>query len=205
MRRMLGFIFRNFLHRESRTILYKTCVRPIAEYCSFLFSNVRLSDMLKLEGIQRKFTRKVLNHSSPIDYPTRCIELGLDPLWKRRLKSNLILYFKLLHKLTYSSCSLVLIHGPCTHNLRDKVSTVKLEKYRSKTRENFFLSKYALIWNRLPSKIRMASGLHEFVQLLNDALSCTDSSALVNSLAPCFHINSSAYTLNTLNSVLRLI
>ena len=174
MRRLLGFILRNFFQNETKIILYKACVRPIVEYCSFLFSNLRLSDILKVEGIQRDFTRKILKNDQLTDYKSRCHILGLEPLWKRRLRSNLILYFKLLKNLTYSTCNIALYQDSHGYNLRDKVSTVKIEKHRSKTRENFFLIKYALIWNSLPSEVRMADKLHTFTRLINQPLTCID-------------------------------
>ena len=174
MRRLLGFILRNFFQNETKIILYKACIRPIVEYCSFLFSNLRLSDIFKVEGIQRDFTRKILKNDQLTDYKSRCHILGLEPLWKRRLRSNLILYFKLLKNLTYSTCNIALYQDSHGYNLRDKVSTVKIEKHRSKTRENFFLIKYALIWNSLPSEIRMADKLHTFARLIDQALTCTD-------------------------------
>ncbi|CAI2726366.1 unnamed protein product [Schistosoma spindalis] len=174
MRKLLGFILHNFYKNESKILLYKVCVRPIAEYCSFFFSNLRLSDILKVEGIQRDFTRKILKTESVVDYSSRCQILRIAPLWKRRLRSNLILYFKLLKNLTYSTCNIVLARNSHEYVLRNKESTVKVEKYRSKTRENFFLIKYAIIWNSLPSEIRMADELHTFVRLLDQALICTD-------------------------------
>ncbi|CAH8481634.1 unnamed protein product [Schistosoma intercalatum] len=183
MRKLLGFILRNFYQNESKILLYKVCVRPIVEYCSFLFSNLRLSDILKVEGIQRDFTRKVLKTDSVIDYSSRCQILGIAPLWKRRLRSNLILYFKLLKNLTYSTCQIILARDSHEYELRNKVSTVKVEKYRSKTRENFFLTKYAIIWNSLPSETRMADELHTFVKLLDQALTRTDL-ARTNTSAP---------------------
>ncbi|CAH8292204.1 unnamed protein product [Schistosoma rodhaini] len=173
-RRLLGFILRNFFQKETKIILYKTCARPIVEYCSFLFSNLRLSDILKVEGIQRDFTRKILKNDQLTDYKSRCHILGLEPLWKRRLRSNLILYFKLLKNLTYSTCNIALYQDSHGYNLRDKVSTVKIEKHISKTRENFFLIKYALIWNSLPSEVRMADKLHTFTRLINQPLTSID-------------------------------
>lgn len=37
MRKLHVFILRNFFENQSRTIIYKICIRPIVEYCPFLF------------------------------------------------------------------------------------------------------------------------------------------------------------------------
>lgn len=83
--KLLNSTPRNFSQNESRDILYKIYVRPIVENYSFLFSSLRLSDILLMEEIQRDFTRKILKTDSLIDYRPRCRKLRLQPLWKRRL------------------------------------------------------------------------------------------------------------------------
>nr|CAH8820128.1 unnamed protein product [Trichobilharzia regenti] len=84
-RRLIGFLLRNFYRNESRILLYKVCVRPLLDYCSFIFSSTRIEDKLKVEGVQRYFTRKVLGTDNGTNYSTRCEILGLETLWLRSL------------------------------------------------------------------------------------------------------------------------
>lgn len=60
MRKFLGFILRNFFQSESEIILHQECVISIVEYCSSLFPNLPLSHIIKVGGIQREITSKIL-------------------------------------------------------------------------------------------------------------------------------------------------
>nr|AAW26797.1 SJCHGC08043 protein [Schistosoma japonicum] len=97
----MGCITHNFHQHESRLVLYKACVRPLLEYCPLILSSHRISDKLKIEGIQRYFTKTMLGIDCALNYTTRCDTLGLEPLWKRRAKLNLTFYFKVVHRLAY--------------------------------------------------------------------------------------------------------
>ncbi|KAK4474271.1 hypothetical protein MN116_000359, partial [Schistosoma mekongi] len=169
-RRLLGFILRNFHQNESRLSLYKICVRPTLEYCSFLFSDLRTSDKIRVESVQRYLTRQMIKGNSKIDYKTRCHMLGLEPLWKRRLRTNLILFYKLLHDMTYTSINIAYRTYTRDYYLRNKISQVKIENYKTKARANFYLIRYGQIWNKLPAAVRMADNLPVFCKLLNTAL-----------------------------------
>lgn len=82
--------FLGFLRNKSWTIVWKIYVRSIVKYRQFLVSNLPLSDTLKVEGMQREFTLKMLESDSLIDYHPWYHILGLESLWKRRLRFNLI-------------------------------------------------------------------------------------------------------------------
>ncbi|TNN10194.1 putative RNA-directed DNA polymerase from transposon X-element, partial [Schistosoma japonicum] len=46
--RLLGCIIHNFHSNHSHILLYKVCVRPLLEYCTFILSNVSIKSKLKL-------------------------------------------------------------------------------------------------------------------------------------------------------------
>ncbi|CAH8821040.1 unnamed protein product [Trichobilharzia szidati] len=178
-RRLIGFLLRNFYRSESRILLYKVCVRPLLDYCSFIFSSIRIEDKLKVEGVQRYFTLKVIGTENGTNYSTRCEILGLETLWLRRLRLNLVLFYKLLNHIVYTPTNCTRFSEDTGYNLRHTQGTVAIEQCKTATRQKFFMIRYAQIWNKLPEEMRLASSLVSFEKALNDTLSgfVSDNSA----------------------------
>ena len=89
--------FRGFTSR-SPILLKKafiTYIRPILEYNCILWSptSVHMTDLL--ESVQRKFTKRIPSLNS-MSYPERLAALNLESLELRRLKFDIINYFKIL-------------------------------------------------------------------------------------------------------------
>ncbi|CAH8868789.1 unnamed protein product [Trichobilharzia szidati] len=178
-RRLIGFLLRNFYRSESRILLYTVCVRPLLDYCSFIFSSIRIEDKLKVEGVQRYFTLKVIGTENGTNYSTRCEILGLETLWLRRLRLNLVLFYKLLNHIVYTPTNCTRFPEDTGYNLRHTKGTVAIEQCKTATRQKFFMIRYAQIWNKLPEEMRLASSLVSFEKALNDTLSgfASDTSA----------------------------
>ena len=62
--------------------LYRTLSRGILEYSAPFWSPSNISDMKRLERVQRHMTKYIL-HYPELDYKERCIELGILPLCYR--------------------------------------------------------------------------------------------------------------------------
>ena len=75
-----------------------TYVRPILEYASSVWSPHLLKHINAIEKIQKKCNKRIpcLSH---LTYPERLAAIGLEPLELRRLKTDLIMYYKILHDL----------------------------------------------------------------------------------------------------------
>nr|CAH8858213.1 unnamed protein product [Trichobilharzia regenti] len=173
-RMLLGCILRNFHDNEAKLILYKTCVRPLLEYCPFIISSTRTRDKLRMESIQRYFTSKLLGYDCKKDYISRCMILKLDPLWTRRLIINLIFFFKVLHKISFSGNRDIQFAQEGSYDLRNQTSTVTTHSFKSTLRENFFTVMYSKIWNSLPLDIRTCSSVTSFKRSLYRLLHSTD-------------------------------
>ena len=187
--RISGFIQRNFFLQETKVALFKMFVRPRLEYCSFIFSNLRKSEIINVERVQRNFTRRLIVSDNPVSYISRCQHLKLKPFWLIRLKKNMILFYKYLHKLCLSSTSIYLCTTPL-HTTRNSCTSVQIRTPKSHFRANFFLVRYTSIWNRLPIPIRECKTLSKFVKLLDDYLCTTDCMSLLTNehCVPNMHI-----------------
>ncbi|KAK4474334.1 hypothetical protein MN116_000480, partial [Schistosoma mekongi] len=164
--RLLGCILRNFYSNDSRILLYKVCVRPLLVYCTFI-----LRDKLRLESVQRRFTLRILEADRTLNYKTRCTNLELDTLWRRRLKLNLIFFCKILDKLAFSSPNTIQFEEPSCYNLRNSASKIKISHSTSALYMNYFTNKFSRIWNHLPQPIRDTDSLLSFVRHVSNFIS----------------------------------
>jgi sarcosine oxidase/L-pipecolate oxidase len=161
-RRTIGYITHSIQLPLARLELYKLRVRPLLEYCSIIYSNLRKCDRVALERVQRTFTKSIVGLTTTLSYRSRCQSLAIEPLWLRRLKLNL----SFLHSLIYGHSFTSLHHlkfltvGPRT--LRNKASTLPLTVSKTNLRSHFFLVKYSLLWNKLPQEIRETTSLPLF-------------------------------------------
>ncbi|CAI2727681.1 unnamed protein product [Schistosoma spindalis] len=194
--RLVGYIIRNLHNNESRILMYKVCVRPLLEYCTFILSSARIKDKLRLESVQRRFTLRILGADCSLTYNSRCKKLELDPLWKRRLKLNLIFFFKLLNKLSFTSNHVIQYAETPHYETRNSLALVKLTYSKSSLYMNYFACKFSRLWNNLPEHIRTIKSLPLFVRCI-DAY-CSSENAL-NALAPSSVSHSTSVIIGTLN------
>ncbi|EYC35298.1 hypothetical protein Y032_1083g3572 [Ancylostoma ceylanicum] len=104
--RVMFSLLRN-VHTSDASILlklYKAYVLPILEYCSPVWNPCLKKDILKLEKVQKTFTRILFYRSYPNknypqalpNYETRMQRLGLKSLFFRRIQADIIMGFKIL-------------------------------------------------------------------------------------------------------------
>ncbi|KAK4474277.1 hypothetical protein MN116_000365 [Schistosoma mekongi] len=77
-RRLTGFLLKNFHTTKAKLTLFKICVRPILQYCSFIFSSMNSIDRKRVESVQRSFTRRTMATNGNMDYTTRCETLSVS-------------------------------------------------------------------------------------------------------------------------------
>ncbi|VDO63450.1 unnamed protein product, partial [Schistosoma margrebowiei] len=73
------------------------CAAPGGKTTYIVYSNCRHNDLIKSEGVRRKFTKAVLGYSDNKDYHQRCQQLNVEPLWIRRIKLNLFFIYRLVN------------------------------------------------------------------------------------------------------------
>ena len=78
---------------------YKTYVRPLMEYASSIWTSSLITQIMALEATQKKIT-KHLPSLSILKYSDRLTTLKLQSLEHRRLITDLILCYKIIHKNT---------------------------------------------------------------------------------------------------------
>ena len=76
-------------------IIYPTYIRPHLEFASAVWNSMNKADIKKLEGIQKRATKMVIELRS-MEYEERLEVLGLTTLESRRKRGDLIQIYKIL-------------------------------------------------------------------------------------------------------------
>ena len=171
-RKYSGWILRSFFSREPEIIisLFKTYVIPQLEYASILWTPYKISDINKIEGIQRTITSKV-EGMNQLNYHQRLHKLKLYSMMRRRERYIAIHMYKTATGLVPNNCKLEFYetsrHGTNCRRPKLKASMVHL----STVRLHFFTSTGPAIYNILPVKVKQAKSLDQFKSLLDRFLS----------------------------------
>ena len=160
----LAILKRGFLSRDHKVLIkaYTTYVRPVLESATCVWSPVYKKDIDLLERVQKRFT-KMLYGMKEFSYVERLVFLDLEPLELRRLKIDLVMYFKIVHGyscldakefFTFDSSALKSRH-------HDNLKLVK-PRFRTDTFKHSFFVRCVDVWNSLSFELRSKPSLHAF-------------------------------------------
>ena len=200
----IGWILRVFKSRDSTTMmtLFKSLVLPHLEYCSPLWSPCAASSIRSLESIQQAFTRRIdyLSGKNRPNYWQRLSSLKIYSLERRRERYILLYLVKIINNRvpnpgvdirTNQRTGIYISPPPISKTSPAWVSRLKRES---------FLHKGSLIFNCLPSHLRMEenirssqesfkSKLDNFLQLVPDQITVPGLVRAANSNSLVDHIH----------------
>ena len=174
-RKLLAWVLGVFQDRSSLTMLtlYKSMVRSKLEYCCPLWDPSAISDIRKLENVQRLFTSKVAG-CEDLTYWERLKFLKIQSLQRRRERYMIIHIWKILNNLAnndigisfsdkdnVSRSGVTAIVPPIPRNVPAKVVSIY---------EHSFVVKAPKLWNCLPKAIKGLSTLSMFKASLGNFL-----------------------------------
>ena len=146
--------------------MYTTYVRPILESSSPVWSPYLICNIDKLETVQRRFTKRLPGLAN-FSYETRLSMLNLESLKSRRIKADLLLYFKVSNNLTCINIS---------NCVRPYESSRGHNKHlyhfysRTEARKNFWANRIVRFWNNLGSDIVNSRSVKDFKHKLRNVL-----------------------------------
>ena len=164
----IGWVCRNIVSRDPyvMTRIYKTIIRPHLEYCVQAWSPVarhgNWSLILKLENVQRRFTR-LINGMNDFSYEDRLKKLNLTTLLERRMRGDLIETFKILNGFSDS--------GRSFFNLSSRTGNLVsrgIKKTNSVKQTDFFSHRVINFWNKLPSEVKNCGTVLNFKKKLDE-------------------------------------
>ena len=163
----INLLFRSFISGNISilTRAFITYVRPLVEYCSYIWSPYQLYLIQKVERVQKYFTRRAL-HGTGLHYKERLQVLNLESLEIRRIKSDIKLCFKIVNGLCDLDPSEFFELLPQSSVTRGHSMKLIKPICYTNCQLNFFSSRVVNYWNSLPPDIVNAVSFGSFVNKL---------------------------------------
>ena len=167
-RQKMFVLFKKFLTNDPLLLVqaYKTYVLPGLNYCSPIWSPHNVDEIHMLESIQRKFTKR-LKGFGHLSYKERLDKSGLLSLELIRIKSDLLLCYKMLHNLVKIDFS-KLFEMDDSRLSRGHGFKLRAVRPRLDLRRYSYGYRVANLWNNLSSNTVLSASPKDFVRNLDD-------------------------------------
>jgi hypothetical protein len=106
---------------------------------------------MRVEGPQRRFTKRLSGYETEFTYLQRLHALGDETLLVRRIKADLVLVYKIIHGLVDGLGDLVQFAR--VMRTRGHLYKIVPQRFRVNSRKNFFSVRVANLWNDLPAEV----------------------------------------------------
>ena len=158
----LFLIQKSFVSCDSAALIkaYKIYVRPLLEYCSQVWSPHHITDIARIESLQRAFTKRLIDFEG-LSYAERLIKASLPTLELRRLRADLVLCFKILNGFVEISPYSFFVLDPDSRT-RGHPLKLKLKPARLDSRFYFYSLRTAAVWNSLSANTISSVSLNSF-------------------------------------------
>ena len=166
---VLEFIRRNLKHanRDLKELAYTSPMKSILEYSSTVWDPFYQEDLDRLERVQRRAARFVLNDYKPLSSVTSMVsQLDWKPLAGRRREHRLSFLYKIMNGLVAMPADTHLHIN--TRNTRiSKSKSLKLPICTTDTFKHSFCPAAIRDWNLLPDDIVNSKNLSSFKETLS--------------------------------------
>ena len=140
--------------------LFVSHVRPLLDYCSTVWNLGYRGDLVRLESVQRRWTKEILGMSG-MSYLERLKYLGLYSVQGRLARADLIKIWKIFH--AELDIGLVDVFDRHSHeNTRGHCFKLAVPRCRTEIRRRFFNVRCVSLWNQLPERLVRAESLEGF-------------------------------------------
>ncbi|HMK58440.1 MAG TPA: reverse transcriptase family protein [Nitrososphaeraceae archaeon] len=133
-------------NEHALVLAFKIYIIPLLEYCSPVWSPSSVTDILRIEAIQRSFTKK-LKFCNTLTYSERLLKCSLCSLESRRLIADLVLFYKIINNLIEINLGDAI--KPLISVTRGHSKRFKIPPARINTKLHFFTNRTIKVWNCL--------------------------------------------------------
>jgi Reverse transcriptase (RNA-dependent DNA polymerase)/Endonuclease-reverse transcriptase len=162
-------ILKCFVTRDPSILCKAFCVfvRPLLEFSSAIWNPCFLTDINKIESVQRHFSKRLVGLCK-LPYSERLIALGLDSLEYRRLKADLLLCYKIVNNLVDIDKDQFFTPAVGVQGRTRGNSAKLLKRHCSSTRDgHLFHNRVIDAWNCLPDVVVSCPNVHCFKRRLS--------------------------------------
>lgn len=152
--RIYGWIVRTVVNRDSVVVLslYKSLIRPNLEYASSVWNPLAVGQIQKLEKVQRKLTKYIIEKNTP--YEKRLELLQLPSLRWRRLFLDLLRVYEILQMESAQRKQIFTLSSEISNtNLRRHRLTLHGEHCNTNVLKSHFANRVIDSWNALPNDL----------------------------------------------------
>ena len=153
-----------FVDKDTLISIYNAIVRPYFDYCCEVWDVFAESQSKRLQKLQNRAARIILNMSNDVNHSIALRALGWEPLKTERKKAKAKMMYKVLNKMGPKSLTNLFSYKceKTNYNLRDISSGLSLPKPRTNNMKNSFMYDGAHLWNSIPKEIRESKTLSSF-------------------------------------------
>ena len=165
-----NLVIRSFLSKDPSSLIhaYKTYVRPLLEYNSQVWSPITITEIFRIEQVQKQFTKRIPG-CFDLTYHQRLHKFGLESLELRRLRADLALIYKIIFCKTGMTRENFII---MMHNYNRKL---RCHQYQIRPVKNFntarssrcLFNRVITLWNSLPDTTDFSS-VSKFLNSVNN-------------------------------------
>ena len=157
--------FCSVLDKQFRYEMFYSFILSYFKFCSVVWHNCSVSDMKKIENIQKRALRIIVNDSNATYRELR--ERSQRPLlYIERLRSIVLTIFKIYHGFAPSHLNCFLTKKDKLYDTRN-VNQLNLLDFNTVKHGHHSFNYYgSFLWNNLPNKLRAETDLIKFISLL---------------------------------------
>ena len=162
----LFLLKKSFLSKNPKILIlaFRTYIIPLLEYCSPIWNPQNITDVKRLESVQRMFTKRLIGFEG-LNYPDRLEKAEMCTLELRRLHADLCLCYNILHHKIDTPVS-KLFEIDKSNSTRGHCWKLKNSVPRLDTRLHFFSFRIINTWNSLSPKTVEATSATMFKSML---------------------------------------
>jgi hypothetical protein len=153
-----------FVDKDTLISIYNAIVRPYFDYCCEVWDVFGESQSKRLQKLQNRAARIILNMSNDVNHSIALRALGWEPFKTERKKAKAKMMYKVLNKMGPKSLTNLFSYKceKTNYNLRDISSGLSLPKPRTNNMKNSFMYDGAHLWNSIPKEFRESKTLSSF-------------------------------------------
>ena len=152
---------RDFVDRDTLISIYNALINPHFDYCSEVWDTLGVGLSNRLQKLQNRAARVIMNFGNDISGPEAIKALGWETLETRRAKSKAKTMYKVLNNLAPSSLAELFEQkrNITQYDLRGSSTSLQLPQPKTEKLKKSFSYDGARVWNSLPADVRNSDTL----------------------------------------------